>query len=206
MGVKRIALLVLTHPQRDHVGGAAGILERIPVDLALDPRLPSPSPDQSAALAAARSHGVRVVVARTGAAYRLGALRIAVLWPDGPGSRGADPNERAIVLLVSYGEIDALLTADAEANVTTRLRLPAVEILKVAHHGSADPLLPELLRRTRPRVAVISVGAGNDYGHPTASTLGALEDAPGLSVYRTDRDGRVTIEADSERLSVRTEA
>ena len=146
-----------------------------------------------------------MLVARAGAAYRLGRLQLRVLWPVDRGSRSEDPNERAIVLLVSYGETDALLTADAESHVTVRLRPPPVEILKVAHHGSADPLLPELLRQVRPRVAVISVGEGNDYGHPTASTLGALERAPALDVYRTDRDGRVTIESDGERIAVRSE-
>ena len=75
--------------------------------------------------------------------------------------------------------MDTLLTADAESDVTLRLRLPPVEIPKVAHHGSADPGLPDLLRRLRPRIAVISVGDHNDYGHPRASTLRALDASPG---------------------------
>ncbi|HLB03640.1 MAG TPA: hypothetical protein VJK66_01360, partial [Gaiellaceae bacterium] len=84
-------------------------------------------------------------------------------------------------------------------------RPPAVEILKVAHHGSADDGLRELLALVRPRIAVISVGQGNDYGHPTASTLDALRGFPGLAVYRTDADGRVEIDSDGSRLTVRTE-
>jgi competence protein ComEC len=203
LGVRRLALLVLTHPQRDHVGGAADVLERLHVDLALDPGLPTDSPDEAAARREARENGVRILVARAGRTYRLGRLRIEVLWPDGPGAPGDDPNLHATVLLVSYGPLDALLTADAESEVTTRLPLRPVEILKVAHHGSADPLLPELLRRVRPRVAVISVGRNNDYHHPTGSTLAALDSAPGLEVYRTDRDGRVTIESDGRRILVR---
>ena len=79
-----------------------------------------------------------------------------------------------------------------------------MEILKVSHHGSADAL-PALLRQLRPNVAVVSVGQGNTYGHPTAETLAALEASPGLAVYRTDRDGAVTIESDGRRLSVATE-
>jgi competence protein ComEC len=89
--------------------------------------------------------------------------------------------------------------------VTVPIRPPRVEILKVAHHGSDDPLLPSLLDLTDPRVAVVSVGDGNDYGHPTPSTMAALESLPGLGVYRTDRDGAVTIETDGERISVREE-
>jgi len=150
----------------------------------------------------ARGRHVPVLVARSGNAYRLGRLRVEVVWPDGPGAPGEDPNQHAVVLLVSYGDLDVLFTADAEADVTTRLRLPPVEVLKVAHHGSADPLLPDLLDRLRPRVAVISVGRGNDYGHPTPSTLATLERRSGLVVCRTDRDGAVTVDSDGRRLSV----
>jgi competence protein ComEC len=132
-------------------------------------------------------------------------LRISVLWPDGAGTPGEDPNGRAIVLLVSFGELDILLTADAEADVTSLLRPPPVEVLKVAHHGSSDPYLPELLDRIRPRVAVISVGERNDYGHPAPSTLAALARANGLDVYRTDLDGRVTVHSDGRRFQVSRE-
>ena len=198
-------MIVLTHPQRDHVGGAAKVFDRLHVGSVLDPAIPSESTDERAALAAARRHHVRVVVARAGEGFRIGALRLRVLWPDGPGSSGDDPNNHAIVLLASYGQVDALLTADAESDVTGLLHVPPVEILKVAHHGSDDPGLPRLLEQIHPRVAVISVGADNDYGHPAASTIAALEEDPGLAVYRTDRDGRVVVESDGTAMTVRTE-
>jgi competence protein ComEC len=205
LGVRRLTTMVLTHPQRDHVGGAAQVLDALPVGSLLDPGLPAPSVDEREARAAARRHGVRIVLARAGETFRLGRLRIRVLWPDGLGSPEQDPNDHAIVLLVSYGSVDALLTADAESNVTIPLRPPPVELLKVAHHGSEDAGLASLLNLLRPRVAVISVGADNDYGHPAPSSLATLEGFPGLSVHRTDEDGRVTIESDGERFSVRTE-
>jgi competence protein ComEC len=205
LGVRRLTAMVLTHPQRDHVGGAAEVLDELPVGFLLDPGIPAVSTDEREARAAARRHGVRVLLARAGETFRLGRLRIRVLWPDGPGSRGEDPNEHAIVLLVSYGSVDALLTADAESNITLPLRPPPVELLKVAHHGSVDEGLASLLSLLRPRVAVISVGARNDYGHPAPSSLATLRRFPGLSLYRTDEDGRVTIESDGESFSVRTE-
>ena len=205
IGVRRIALLVLTHPQRDHVGGAEHVLETHDVDAVLDPALEVESPDQEEAVSEARRSGVPMVLARAGQAYRLGKLRLRVLWPEDAGAPGEDPNENATVLLASYGDVDALLPADAESGVTLPLRPPPVEILKVAHHGSADDGLPRLLELVRPQVAVISCGAGNDYGHPTSSTVAALEGAPNLDLYRTDEDGRVTVETDGARISVATE-
>ena len=202
LGVGELTALVLTHPQRDHIGGAAEVLERIDVGAVLDPLIPAESEDHDDAVAAAREQGVPVVAARAGRSFRVGDLRVRILWPDGPGSPGEDPNNQAVVIVASYGTVDALLTADAEGDVTVPLDPPPVEILKVAHHGSADPFLPKLLDLTGPRVAVVSVGSGNDYGHPTPSTMAALAAFPGLAVYRTDRDGAVTIETDGRRVSV----
>ena len=107
------------------------------------------------------------------------------------------------MLLASYGQTDALFTADAESDVTGRLHVPPVEILKVAHHGSSDTGLAGQLRQIQPRIAVISVGAHNDYGHPSPSTIATLAAFPGLALYRTDRDGRVVVETDGEHISVR---
>jgi competence protein ComEC len=204
-GISELSLLVLTHPQRDHVGGAAAVLSSTRVRVVVDPRLASSVPEERAAMAEAKEHRVPVVTARPGLEYAIGKLLVRVLWPDGPGVPSEDPNLRAVVCLVSYGETDVLLGADAESPVLLPLRLPRVEVLKVSHHGSDDALLPALLEELRPRVGVISVGEGNTYGHPTPETLAALDAAPGLAVYRTDRDGAVTIESDGRRFSVATE-
>jgi competence protein ComEC len=206
LGVHSLAAIVLTHPQRDHVGGAADVLRHERVGFVLDPGIRSPSADERAALAAARSNHVRVVLARAGETFRLGRLVLRVLWPEREPPPGQDPNDSAIVILASYGATDALFTADAESNVTLPLDLPAVEILKVAHHGSEDDGLGALLNVLRPSVAVISVGKDNDYGHPAPSTLAALEGFSSLSLYQTDEDGRVTVESDGSRIVVRTES
>ncbi len=204
-GVRSLSVVVLTHPERDHVGGAAEVLASTPAQVVLDPRIAATGPDERAAIVAARAQHDRIVMARPGVAFRIGRLRIRVLWPDGPGLPSDNPNDDATVLLVSYGQTDALFAADAESNVLLPLRLPSVEILKVSHHGSADAGLAELLEDLRPRIAVISVGADNTYGHPTAETLAALHASPGLAVYRTDEDGAVTVESDGRRITVATE-
>jgi competence protein ComEC len=206
LGVRRLELLVLTHPSRDNIGGAEDVVEGLDVGAVLEPDLPFPNPYGGPALAEARRHGIPVVVTRAGQAFRLGELHLRVLWPDGEASPADDPNDHATVLLASYGQVDVLLPADAESNVTLGLRPPPVELYKVAHHGSQDSGLADLLAFLRPSIAVVSVGAGNDYGHPAPSTLAALGAFPGLAVYRTDRDGRIVLESDGRRISVATEA
>ena len=107
--------------------------------------------------------------------------------------------------MATYGDVDVLLTADAESGVTRRLALTELEILKVAHHGSDDDGLAAELARLRPRVAIISCGRDNDYGHPHGDTLDALREASGIATYRTDLDGRVVVESDGETFTVRSD-
>jgi competence protein ComEC len=205
LGVRRLTAVVLTHPQRDHIGGAADVVRRLGVGTVLDPALTASGPYRREALEVAAERGVPVEETRAGDAFTLGRLRLRVLWPNRPGTASDDPNLLPVVLLATYGEVDALLTADAETEVTARLVSRRVEILKVAHHGSADPGLAAELRELRPTVAVISCGRKNEYGHPTPSTLAALRASPGLSLYRTDEDGRIVLESDGRRLTIRTE-
>jgi len=204
MGVHSLSALVLTHPERDHVGGAAAVVRRLRVGAILDPALTATGPDREEAIAAAGERRVPVRVVRAGSEFRVGGLVLRALWPPDAGVRSDNPNLNAIVLLASYGETDVLLPADAESEVTARLQLPAVEVLKVAHHGSEDPGLDEELRVLRPRIAVISCGRGNEYGHPRAETLAALAEVRDLAVYRTDEDGRVVVESDGQSLRART--
>jgi competence protein ComEC len=142
----------------------------------------------------AARHRIACTASDAGQVLRAGPLELRVLWPrrEPPAPSGAEPNDRATVLHVRDGAFDLLLTADAESNVTAGLVLPQVEVLKVAHHGSDDAGLPELLRRLRPRVAVVSVGERNLYGHPTPATTAALAQAVPI-VRRTDRDGTVRL-------------
>jgi competence protein ComEC len=205
LGIGSLSALVLTHPERDHIGGAAEVLRRIRVGVVLDPDLAATGPYYEEATTVARARGVPTRVARTGAVFRVGGLVLRVLSPPDAGLGSENPNLNAVVLIASYGETDVFLPADAESDVTSRLPLRAVEIVKIAHHGSADPGLAEELRTLRPRIAVISVGRGNDYGHPRPEVLSALAAVPGLALYRTDLDGRVVVESDGRSFRVRTE-
>jgi competence protein ComEC len=205
LGVRWLSALVMTHPQRDHVGGAADVIRALDVGEVLEPGLAVTGPESDEALATARARRVRVRVVRAGTVLRAGRLRVRVLWPEDEGAPSEDPNQNAVVLLASYGETDVFLSGDAESDVTARLPLRGIDIMKVAHHGSEDSGLASELETLHPRIAVISCGRDNDYGHPRPKTLAALAAAPGLAVYRTDEDGRVVVESDGRDLRVRTQ-
>ena len=156
----------------------------------------------SIATLAAR-HRVPRTPSDAGQVLTIGPLELRVLWPrrDPPAPPGAEPNDRATVIHLRDGDFDLLLTADAESNVTSGIDLPVVDALKVAHHGSDDPGLPDLLRRLRPHVAVVELGARNLYGHPTPATMAALNAAVPI-VRRTDRDGTVRLQVRDGRMTI----
>jgi competence protein ComEC len=204
-GVDRLAAVVATHASRDHHGGLADVLAAHRVGVLLDGGDGTRDRAFRAVLADARRRGVRVVPALAPMTLRVGALQLRVLSPPprSPGPAPEDPNPRAVVALVGAGAFDLLLSADAESEALLPLDLPDVEAMKVPHHGSADPGLPAVLERLRPQVAAVEVGP-NTYGHPAPSTLRALKRA-GVTTYRTDRDGTVTLTVDGGRMRVTTE-
>jgi len=202
-GVERLDLLVATHAQADHLGGADEVLDAMPVAALLDGRDGVVEAEGMAMEASARSHNVPTLTPAAGDLIRLGSLTLEIVSPAGNShpAPGADPNQRAIVIIARSARLRLLLTADAESDVLGPLALSPVDVLKVSHHGSADAGLPRLLEQIGPRIAVIEVGAGNSYGHPTPETLGALSRA-GVQAWRTDKDGTVRIEVDGDGLHV----
>ena len=201
-GVTALDILVVTHAQADHEGGAAAVLRAMPVGVVVDGGIPTaPGPGRALPTLAAQ-RGAAVVVPRSGMRLRAGRWSLRVLWPP-PRARlapGGDPNALPVVAVATAGRLDVALTADAETPVTAAILREPAEVLKVAHHGSADAGLPALLARLRPRIAVIEVGARNTYGHPTPSTLAALRVVG--HTYRTDRDGTVRIAPGKGGLTV----
>jgi competence protein ComEC len=193
-GARSLDLVVLTHPQADHEDGLEAVVRELPVAVLLDGGHGARTPVHRRILALARRQGTRVVGGRAGQVLRVGPIRVRVLSPErGFAAHGGEEvNDRALVLVASYGRFDVLLPADAESNVTATLPLPPVEALKVAHHGSEDPGLPALLERLEPQIAVIEVGAHNPFGHPDADTVEALRGRVPV-VHRTDREGGIRI-------------
>jgi competence protein ComEC len=153
----------------------------------------------------AAAAGLRTSRVAAGDRLRSGRLHLDFVWPppsllDGSHA-GEDPNRLALVAVARWGRFSMLLSADAEAE-STPIDPGPVDVLKVAHHGSEDAGLDGLLERTMPKLAVISVGEDNSYGHPTAATLAALA-SHGVRTLRTDRDGAVVIEVRGTSVEVR---
>jgi len=190
-GVRSLDALFLSHDELDHDGRAAEILQTLKVALLVTPALPAHSASFQAAIAAGRARGTRVLQGRAGLVLRRGAVELHVLGPL-HATLSTPRNDAALVILARQGACSFLLPADAESPVLLTDGLPRVGVLEVAHHGSGDPRLARLLAQLRPRLAVISVGARNTYGHPAASTLTALGQAR-VPVRRTDREGSIAL-------------
>ncbi|MDT8342127.1 MAG: hypothetical protein RQ751_11500, partial [Longimicrobiales bacterium] len=151
---------------------------------------------------AAEAAGVPWRVVRRGERWRLDGVEFLVLHPAAAPGGGAatgtppEPNDLSVVLLVRWGEFDALLTGDGSVEVEASYLplLGPVEVLKVGHHGSRTSTGDPLLERVRPQLSAISVGRANRFGHPAPEVLARLQRAGGR-IVRTDRDGRITLRA-----------
>ncbi|MEU5463496.1 ComEC/Rec2 family competence protein [Streptomyces althioticus] len=199
LGVTRVPLVVLTHFHADHVAGLAGVLRGREVGGIGTTGLEEPADQAAAVRRAAAAAGVPVTRIVAGERRRAGDLSWEVVWPP-PGGHPAveGPNDASVAMLVRTGGLRLLLLGDLEPPAQRALaRSPAardlagVDVLKVAHHGSAyqDPGLVSL---AAPRLALISTGEDNSYGHPAPGTVEALR-AQGAAVMRTDRDGALAV-------------
>ena len=191
--------VVLTHGDQDHVAGLALLSERYDVENWFDNGQPRTTPAFAAYLKDSSER--RTLVA--GDRWTTDGVTISVLWPPA-GFAAATPNEASIVLRITYGDVSFLLTGDLQgAPLATLSAQPGVYtmVLKVPHHGSKTTTA-SFFAATAASVAIISVGCENQYGHPTKQTLDSLQ---GVTVLRTDIDGRVTVRTDGKRMSVRTE-
>jgi competence protein ComEC len=197
-GVERLGAAIVTHDQSDHLAGVEELLGRFPVERVLYGRV------GNRVLAEAAAAGAEVRRIAAGDEVRSGRLRLRVLWPPSELLAGAsppeDPNRLALVTEVRWRSFAMLLTADAEAEAVPIDPGP-VDVLKVAHHGSEDAGLDALLDLAHPRLAVISVGLGNPYGHPAGATLATLAEHR-VETLRTDRDGDVVIDVRPGSFSV----
>ena len=202
-----VALFVLSHPHADHVGGAASVFASLHPARFLDPGYVGPTPAYLDALGeAARAH-IPWQRVRPGDSLRVDEVMLTALAPESTWVAGlSDANLASTVLMARVGTIRFLFTGDAEGPEEEWLlsRHPgalAADVLKVGHHGSRTSTTPRFLGAVRPRLALVSVGAHNAYGHPSPEIMQALRDS-GVQVLRTDRVGTIVVSTDGRHLAV----
>ena len=205
-GVGRVAVVVATHGDADHLGGLPAVVEAFPPELVLEPGEPLGRPLYLEFLAGVEASGARWHGARAGDRVEVDGVVLEVLSPDSLWLRlPLDVNDHGVVLRVTYETVHLLFQADAGLPVEGRLAgtVGRVDLLKVGHHGSRTATSDEWLDELAPREAVISVGRNNHYGHPAPQVLERLA-RHGVAVFRTDRNGTITFSTDGHGARVRS--
>lgn len=209
-GIRKLDMVILTHPHEDHVGGLPAVLGKIKVNSVLDSGFVYKSETYRRFLNLIEKNKIKYHLARGGQRINFGkGVVVKILHPTLPflTDTNSDANNVSIVFRMQYKKFSMLFTGDNESDgeegileIFPETSL-ASTILKVGHHGSRTSTSPPFLEAVNPEVAVISCGKRNKFKHPHGSTLKKLN-ANGIKVYRTDQDGAVVIKSDGEKMSV----
>jgi competence protein ComEC len=205
LGINHIGLLVLSHFHEDHVGGISGAIRGRRVDEVLASPLPDPDGGVRQVREAIAGRGLPVLTPVPGAVMSVGQVRLEVLGPVATlHATHSDPNNNSLVLRATVAGTRILLPGDSEKEEQQELLDAHVDlsadVLKVAHHGSAYQQ-PAFLAAVHARVAVVSCGLHNDYGHPSATLLAEMARL-GVPLRRTDLDGDIAVRGPPDHLEV----
>lgn len=209
LGITHLNWVIGTHPHEDHIGGLDDVIRQFDVDFVMMPPKEHTTKTFEDVLNAIEEKNLSITVPETGDTYSLGNCEFTVLGPVK--DYDDELNNWSIVLRLDYKDTSFLFTGDMEALAEADLlaqKLPVnADVLKAGHHGSDTSTSDAFLNAVSPEIAVISAGAGNDYGHPCQSTLDKLYQT-GTTVYRTDLEGNIIISSDGTQLdaSVQKEA
>lgn len=197
--VKEIDYLVATHPHSDHIGGMDDVINRFDIGTMYMPDVTHNTYTFSSLLDAIEENDVKLKVAKAGVnILKQESLSIDILSPNG--RTYEDMNNYSAVLKITYGDTAFLFMGDAEKDIENKLKSNLKSnVIKVGHHGSYTSTGEKFLQRVSPEVAVISVGEGNDYGHPHDEVIERLK-RHNIKVFRTDYDGTVVIGSDGEKI------
>ena len=203
-GLSYLDVIVATHVDADHIGGLSGALNYASVGTAYCPVTTGTTETFQSFVKYLAQRGKQITVPTAGETFALGGAQVQIL---GPLHSAEDSNDNSIVLKVSFGATSFLFTGDAERAEEQDLLNAGVNlqstVLKVGHHGSDTSTSYPFLRAVAPQYAVISVGAGNSYGHPTEAVLSRLRDA-GVTTFRTDMQGEITAVSDGQTINFST--
>ncbi|MFE1242971.1 stalk domain-containing protein [Fictibacillus sp. NPDC058756] len=204
--VDDIEIMISTHPDADHIGGLDEVLAAYKVESVYAPQVSHTTQAYEDFLLAVKNEGLTIKAAKTGVLLNVKGVSAKFIAPYR--DYGTNINDWSAVLHVTYNQKSFLFTGDAELasekDMIASKQLLKADVLKVSHHGADNGSSEEFLKLVQPKYSVISVGANNSYGHPTAGTLSRLK-AIGSAIYRTDLSGNITFTTDGTQLSVKTE-
>ena len=208
-GVQKLDYVIATHADADHIGGMRTVIEEFPVGKFLMAYMPKGAEPTTSTylnlLLTLEEQNISIVDVKPGTAYALGEAKITIL---GPVKDSEDKNEQSVVCRVTHGTQRLLFTGDAgreaeKAMLNAGVDLSA-DLLKVGHHGSDTSSTAAFLKAVGAKIAVISCGANNDYGHPHKEVVQRIKKLD-MTLYRTDQRGTVKVISDGKKLTVETE-
>ena len=205
-GIKKLDVVVGTHPHEDHIGGMDQVIDSFEIGKVIMPETSNNTKSFESVLDSIDRKGLNISGAVAGQTFKLGGADIIVLGPVE--NNYEDLNDSSVVLKLIYGKRAFLFTADggieAESDIINSGVDLKADVLKVGHHGSKYSTSKEFLELVNPEFGAISVGDGNDYKHPADDTIKRLNEA-GIEIYRTDRNGNIVFTSDGDTLTIKTE-
>jgi len=196
---RKLDLIILTHPQSDHLFGLIEVVKRFKVGKLLISGVEGSSSVYKLWIKTLHEYKIKpIIVTESSNLIISDKVKFDILWPLENFPKVSDLNEAAIVFRLSYGNFDTLFTADADQKVQPyKGDLSGIEVLKVPHHGSKTGMSDDFIEKVRPKVSVITVGK-NTYGHPGVKTINQLNKF-GSKIFRTDQNGTIEIVSDGNR-------
>ena len=207
-GVERIEYAIFTHPHEDHMGSAQFVLDEFEIGQVVMNDRVTTSQYFERALDTIERNDIDVICAKAGDVYQLGDLKMMVVAPNSEKYGTNDANNSSIIIYLEYGDTSVIFTGDAEKEseyeVVNKYGAGTLDcdLLKVSHHGSSSSSTAAFLGCVAPEMAVISVGAGNSYGHPHGEVLERLEER-GIIYYTTENEGSIVFVSDGKTLTKR---
>lgn len=205
VGVNEFKYVLGTHPHEDHIGSMDYVMNSFKVGKIYFPKATATTKTFENLVNAVKSKGMQFTIPTSGETFNLGQAKCTILAPNGQSYE--DLNNYSIVIKVEFGNNSFLFTGDAE-DISEKEMMDKgfnlkADVLKVGHHGSDSSTTREFLNAVNPKYAVISVGKGNDYGHPATDTIQKLH-AKGINIYRTDESGTVVATSDGTNITFNT--
>lgn len=200
LGIEKFDYVVGTHAHEDHIGGMDNIIDSFDIGTFYMPDVITTTKTFEDVLDSLEKKNLNFDTPQIGSTFDLGKTKIETIYV---GNDSKNLNDSSIILKLAYGNISFLFTGDTESDIEKTLLNKDIEsdVLKVAHHGSNTSSSNAFLKKVNPKYAIISVGAGNSYGHPKSVILDRLEKL-GTKIYRTDELGTIIVTTDGEKIEV----